>query len=179
MKKPYWISSQGSRSTAWLTSGSGASSPGHRHGQYCWNSGADYFHSCSPPVFLWVHPRSPMSDLDHPYPPGPKGLTGRPGTTKLARIRCTNDIERCALCSFLRQECCFYVNQSCIVKHKIWQLQTDLQKSKKQLSASGQWIIDSPIWNRILPFSTLLHFIFQLSVPFLLNFFSRFLQQQI
>lgn len=89
--------------------------------------------------------------------------------------------ERGGLCLFLGEECCFYVNQSGIVKDKIQQLQTDLQKYKEQLDSSGQWITNNPIWNWMLPFLTplLSVFLILLVAPCLINFLSRFLQQQV
>lgn len=90
--------------------------------------------------------------------------------------------ERGDLCLFLREEYCFYGSQSCIVKDKIRQLQMTLQKHKKQLDVSGQWIIGK--WSKdswILFFLTplLLFFLILLVSPCLINFLFTFLQQQI
>lgn len=51
--------------------------------------------------------------------------------------------ERSGLGLFLREECCFYVNQSGTVKSKIKKPQTSL-KSKQQLTASVPGIPDNP-----------------------------------
>lgn len=51
--------------------------------------------------------------------------------------------ERSGLGLFLREECCFYVNQSGTVKSKITKPQTSL-KSKQQLTASVPGIPDNP-----------------------------------
>lgn len=55
------------------------------------------------------------------------------------------------------------------------------QKCKKQLDASGQWLIERPIWNWILLhlIILLLLFLVLLVTPCLLNLLSRFLQQKI
>lgn len=38
----------------------------------------------------------------------------------------------------LEEGCCFYVNQLVIIKDKMWQIQTDLQKLKSSMAwASG------------------------------------------
>lgn len=46
-------------------------------------------------------------------------------------------MENSGLCVFLKEESYFCVNQFDIVKNVIQQLQTDLQKCKEQLNASG------------------------------------------
>jgi hypothetical protein len=52
--------------------------------------------------------------------------------------------EKGGLCLFLQEECCFYVNQSGVVKNKIRQLQEQLEKWKRELEES--W---SPLGNNI------------------------------
>jgi hypothetical protein len=52
--------------------------------------------------------------------------------------------EKGGLCLFLQGECCFYVNQSGIVKNKIQQFQTDFQKCKEQLNASNMGLCETP-----------------------------------
>jgi hypothetical protein len=44
--------------------------------------------------------------------------------------------EKCGLCLFLQEECCFYVNQSGLVKNKIRQLQEQLEKWRRELEDS-------------------------------------------
>jgi hypothetical protein len=44
--------------------------------------------------------------------------------------------EKCGLCLFLQEECCFYVNQSGVVKNKIRQLQEQLEKRRRELEDS-------------------------------------------
>jgi hypothetical protein len=52
--------------------------------------------------------------------------------------------EKGGLCLFLQEECCFYVNQSGVVKNKIRQLQEQLEKWRRELEES--W---SPLGNNI------------------------------
>jgi hypothetical protein len=52
--------------------------------------------------------------------------------------------EKGGLCLFLQQECCFYVNQSRVVKNKIRQLQEQLEKRRRELEDS--W---NPLGNNI------------------------------
>ena len=72
--------------------------------------------------------------------------------------------------------CCFYINQSGIVRSKIQQLQSDIQKHREQRDASNSWI-----WKWILPVLTplLLVFLALLFAPCLINLVSTVLQQQI
>ena len=97
---------------------------------------------------------APTGGSNHPYLLEPNRLTGHHITTKSVRIRFTNSWERGDLWLFLWEERFFYVNQSGIVKGKIWQFQTALLKCKKLPDASGQWIIESPRWDWIPPFLT-------------------------
>ena len=50
----------------------------------------------------------------------------------------------------LQEECCFYVNQSGIVKNKIQELQADI-KNFRDCETSSSWIFENPIWKWILP----------------------------
>jgi hypothetical protein len=52
--------------------------------------------------------------------------------------------EKGGLCLFLQEECCFYVNQSGVVKNKIRQLQEQLEKWRRELEDS--W---NPLGNNI------------------------------
>jgi hypothetical protein len=52
--------------------------------------------------------------------------------------------EKGGLCLFLQEECCFYVNQSGVVKNKIRQLQEQLEKQRRELEDS--W---NPLGNNI------------------------------
>ena len=87
--------------------------------------------------------------------------------------------ERGGLCLFLQEECCFYVNQSGIVKNKIQELQSDIKNFRdRETSSSG--IFENPIWKWILPFVTpfLVIFLMLLFAPCLINLVSTFLQWQ-
>jgi hypothetical protein len=52
--------------------------------------------------------------------------------------------KKSGLCLFLQEECCFYVNQSGVVKNKIRQLQEQLEKRRREMEDS--W---SPLGNKI------------------------------
>ncbi|XP_052017636.1 syncytin-2-like [Apodemus sylvaticus] len=54
------------------------------------------------------------------------------------------------LCLFLQEECCFYVNQSGIVRNKIQELQTDIKNFRDRETSSSD-IFENPIWKWILP----------------------------
>ena len=84
------------------------------------------------------------------------------------------------LCLFLQEECCFYVNQSGIVRDKIQELQSDIQNSRER-ETSSFWTFENPIWKWILPFVTplLVIFLALLFAPCLINLVSTFLQRQI
>lgn len=41
---------------------------------------------------------------------------------------------------FLQEECCFYIKESGIVRNKIQQLQSDIQKDREQHEASNSWV---------------------------------------
>lgn len=87
--------------------------------------------------------------------------------------------ERGGLCLFLQEECCFYVNQSGIVKNKIQELQSDIKNFRdRETSSSG--IFENPIWKWILPFVTplLVIFLMLLFAPCLINLVSTFFQRQ-
>jgi hypothetical protein len=49
------------------------------------------------------------------------------------------------LCLFLPEECCFYVNESGIVRNKIYQLQADIKEHRKEYNASNSWVFENPI----------------------------------
>jgi hypothetical protein len=87
-------------------------------------------------------------------------------------------VEEGSLSLFLQEESCFYINLFHIVKNKIQQLQTDLQKHKEQLNTSDPWAFKNPIWKQILPLltSSLLIFLLLLFVPYFINLFSMSLQ---
>ena len=55
------------------------------------------------------------------------------------------------LCLFLQEECCFYVNQSGIVRNKIQELQSDI-KNFRECKTSSSGIFKNPIRKWILPF---------------------------
>ena len=84
------------------------------------------------------------------------------------------------LCLFLQEECCFYVNQSRIVRNKIQELQSDI-KNFRECETSSSGIFENPIWKWILPFVTpfLVIFLALLFAPCLINLVSTFLQWQI
>ena len=81
------------------------------------------------------------------------------------------------LCLFLQEECCFYVNQSRIVRNKIQELQSDI-KNFRDHETSSSGIFENPIWKWILPFVTpfLVIFLVLLFAPCLINLVSTFLQ---
>ena len=81
---------------------------------------------------------------------------------------------------FLQEECCFYANQSGIVRNKIQKLQSDI-KNFRDLKTSSYDIFKNPIWKWILPFVTpfLVIFLVLLFAPCPINLVSAFLQQQI
>lgn len=87
-------------------------------------------------------------------------------------------VEEGGLCLFLQAEWCFYVNQFYIVKNKIQQLQTDLQKHKEQFNASDPQAFIIPVWNHDSS-SYYFIFLFLLFAPYFANFFSTYLQGQI
>ena len=81
---------------------------------------------------------------------------------------------------FLQEECCFYANQSGIVRNKIQKLQSDI-KNFRDLKTSSYDIFKNPIWKWILPFVTpfLVIFLVLLFAPCPINLVSAFLQRQI
>ena len=80
------------------------------------------------------------------------------------------------LCLFLQEECCFYVNQSRIVRNKIQELQYDIENFRDHETSSSR-IFENPIWKWILPFVTPFLVIFlALFAPCLINLVSTFLQ---
>ena len=84
------------------------------------------------------------------------------------------------LCLFLQEECCFYVNQSRIVRNKIQELQSDI-KNFRDHETSSSGIFENPKWKWILSFVTpfLVIFLALLFTPCLINLVSTFLQWQI
>lgn len=60
--------------------------------------------------------------------------------------------EKGGLCLFLQEECCFYVNQSGIVRDKVRNLQEELQKWREQLGQNSWWPFQSDFWQLLLPF---------------------------
>ena len=57
------------------------------------------------------------------------------------------------LCLFLQEECCFYINQSGIVRNKIQELQSDIKNFRNHETSSYR-VFENSIWKWILPFIT-------------------------
>jgi hypothetical protein len=75
--------------------------------------------------------------------------------------------EKGGLCLFLKEECCFYVNQSGVVKNKIRQLQEQLQKWRRELEHS---------WNPLGNISQWFSWLMSILMPiFLARIFLSFL----
>lgn len=116
---------------------------------------------------------------DHLYHSRSYRDTGCHIATNSARIRFTNNRDRWSL-SLPWGEMLLCINQSEWIKDKLQHFWMTLQKCKKYLNVSGQWIIDNSIHNWILTFLTppILLFLILLVKSCLINFLSGFLQQK-
>ena len=81
---------------------------------------------------------------------------------------------------FLQEECCFYANQSGIVRNKLQEVQSDIKNFRDRETSSSD-IFGNAIWKWILPFVTpfLVIFLVLMFAPCPINLVSAFLQQQI
>jgi hypothetical protein len=131
--------------------------------------------------FFYQHPRHSFSTYKaHGIPDGRQELLIDSLAAVMLQNRWGLDLltaKEGDLCLLLQEECCFYVNQSRIVRNKIQELQSDIKNFRdRETSSSG--IFDNPIWKWILPFVTpfLVSFlVLLLFAPCLINIFFTFL----